>query len=255
MPILVTNDDGIFAPGLNALVDELVKIDEVVIVAPDREQSSVGHAITLSRPLRITSNSRSDKITSYAVNGTPADAVKLALKVILKEKPSVLVSGINRGANTGTALIYSGTVSAATEGTMMGIPSIAISLSTYEEGEFEFAAKFARVATRLVLEKGLPKGIYLNINVPDIEESEIKGVKITKQGTAYFADFFEKRLDPRSRQYYWMAGTMESDDEDKNNDYHLVRDGYITITPVHYDLTAYPYMDELSSWEFEEKNK
>ncbi|MBN1756254.1 5'/3'-nucleotidase SurE [bacterium] len=249
MAILVTNDDGIHAPGLDSLARSLVEIEPVVVVAPDREQSSVGHAITLSKPIRIMEMSVCDKYSAYAITGTPTDAVKIATKIILPEKPTLLVSGINLGPNTGTALIYSGTVSAATEGTMLGIPSFAISLNTRHEPDFTYAAKAAKIIAMQIIERGLPRGVFLNVNVPALPENAVQGFKVAIQGDSFYADFFEKRLDPRGGIYYWMAGTKERLDKTGKADYTLLDQGYVTITPVHYDLTAYDYLDELNRWD------
>ena len=180
--ILVTNDDGIGAPGLYALVQALKPIAEVTIVAPSVERSAVGHAITLSDPLRVETYDRDETFHGYAVSGTPADCVKIAYWALLDRKPDVLVSGINLGANTGINILYSGTVSAATEGTFLGIPSFAISLTTYQNPDFRYAASFARRMSSILLEKGLPKGTFLNINVPACPADEIEGIALTRQG-------------------------------------------------------------------------
>ncbi|RKZ30617.1 5'/3'-nucleotidase SurE [bacterium] len=248
MAILVTNDDGIYAPGLAALANGLRDIGDVVVVAPDREQSAVGHSITLSGPLRITEIERGNKNIGYSCNGTPADAVKLAIKVIMPEPPELVVSGINMGANVGASLIYSGTVSAATEGTLLGIPSIAVSLDNRMGGDWDLAVRFTKKVARMVLEKGLPTGVLLNINIPDLPEKKIAGIKITQQGKTNFNDFFEKREDPRGQPYYWMCGTMESDANKPEHDITALKSGFITVTPVHYDLTAYEFLEELANW-------
>ncbi len=250
MAILITNDDGIYSPGLAALVKGMRELGEIVVVAPDREQSSVGHAITLSNPLRMTKITRDGEFLGYACSGTPADAVKLAIKVVMPEMPQLLISGINVGANVGASLIYSGTVSAATEGTLLGVPSIAVSLDSRVGENYETAVIFTKQLAQLVLEKGLPNGILLNVNVPDRPANEIAGVRVVTQGKTNFNDFFDKREDPRGQQYFWMCGTMVAGDNSLEHDVAALEAGFITVTPVHYDLTAYDFLDELNSWGF-----
>jgi len=248
--ILLTNDDGIAAPGLFALFREMKKLGEVTIVAPDSEQSAVGHAITLSDPLRVWEFYRDDELYGYAVNGTPADCVKLALKAILKERPRLIVSGINQGVNTGINVIYSGTVSAATEGTINEIPSIAISLASFTKKNFDFAASFARRLAFHVIEKGLPKGTFLNVNIPPLSPEKIKGIAVTRQGLARFEEFFVKRVDPKNRVYYWMDGEKVQLEEADDVDDRVVKEDKISITPIQYDMTNYGFMDELRKWDF-----
>ncbi len=253
MKILLTNDDGIHSQGLQNLAHSLAEEYSVVVVAPDREQSAVGHAITLSNPLRITEISNSYGIPTFSCNGTPADAVKLGLKVIMDEPPALLISGINNGANVGASLIYSGTVSAATEGILLGIPSIAVSLDNRLGGDYSAAIKFTSFIARKIIQNSLPDGILLNINVPDLPIEEIKGAKIAVQGRTNFNDFFEKRRDPRGQIYYWMAGSMVADDSHPDHDVSALSDGYITITPVNYDLTARKFLPKLKNWGFEKQ--
>ncbi|RKZ28211.1 5'/3'-nucleotidase SurE [bacterium] len=252
MPILIVNDDGIYAPGLLTLAEHLREKYEVVIVSPDREQSAVGHAITLAEPLRIYDVNQNGRFFGYAVSGTPADCVKLAIRVIMKKPPDLLISGINQGANVGASLIYSGTVSAATEATMLLIPSIAVSLDTHRsDADFKPAAIFARRIAEKVLHTGLPGGVFLNVNVPALPVDSIKGIKITLQATTYFDDFFERRIDPQGRTYYWMSGTMVEVDRGEDSDLMALRQGYVSITPVRYDLTARSFISQLKTW-FEE---
>jgi 5'-nucleotidase len=246
--ILVTNDDGINAPGINALVLQLRKIGDVIVVAPDTERSAVGHAITLSDPLRVVNFSKNGIWSGFGVSGTPADCVKIAVNALLDRKPDIIVSGINLGSNTGINVIYSGTVSAATEGTILGIPSIAISLTTYIDPIFETPGKFARNIVKLVLEKGLPDGTLLNINVPNLYESEIKGIAITRQGRARFAEVFDKRIDPKNKVYYWLAGSKEEMQEAEDVDDEAIKRNEISITPIKYDLSDYEFMRELKNW-------
>jgi 5'-nucleotidase len=251
--ILLTNDDGINAPGLQALYNELIKIGEVLVVAPSGEQSAVGHAITLSAPLRIWPYEKDGYRCAYAVDGTPADCVKIAYWVLLKQKkkPALVVSGINPGSNTGINAIYSGTVSAATEGTILGIPSFAVSLATVHDPDFSFAAKFAGKLAVKVLENGLPKGVYLNVNIPAVAENDIKGVKTTVQGQAVYLEKYEMRRDPHGRAYYWLTGDKIDVEEDDNVDDRAIIQNKISITPIHYDLTHYEFLEELKAWDFD----
>lgn len=249
MKILVTNDDGVFADGIYALFQEMKQIGEVIAIAPASEQSAVGHAITLWNPLRINQVNRHGEFFGYAVNGTPADCVKLAVHAIMDERPDVIVSGINLGANIGTAVIYSGTVSAATEGTILGISSIAISLATFSNPDFRFAAKFARKLAEKVIEKGgLPPGILLNVNVPEVTEDQIAGVEVTCNSDSRFEDIFEKRLDPRKRVYYWSAGIEQTYDMTEGTDSAALRANKVSVTPIHFDMTARAQVPVIQSW-------
>jgi len=246
--VLVTNDDGIAAPGIHALVQELKKYADVVVVAPDSEKSAVGHAITLSDPIRVSSFNKSGQWEGYAVSGTPSDCVKIAVGALLDRRPDMVISGINLGSNAGINVIYSGTVSAATEGTILGIPSIAVSLTTYTDPIFEPAAHFAVKMMTIVLSRGLPDRTLLNINVPNLPETKIAGVRVTRQGMANFAETFDKRVDPRNRVYYWMDGKKEEISAEDDVDDEAIKQGYISITPVKYDLTNYKFIDALNNW-------
>lgn len=246
--ILVSNDDGIDAPGIFAVVRELKKIGDVVVVAPDKQQSAVGHAITMNFPLRAKEFKKDGAFFGYAVEGTPADSVKLAVKALLKQKPDLLVSGVNHGANTAISIIYSGTVSAATEGTILGIPSIAISLTTYGPPDFRYAAKFARKLGQLVLKKGLPEGTLLNVNVPPLPEKDIRGVAVTRQGRAVWNDTFDVRRDPANKEYYWLTGALEDRDKGLEFDQSAIREEYVSVTPIHYDLTDYAMVETMKRW-------
>ena len=248
--ILVTNDDGIYAPGIKALWSAMSELGDVTVVAPNRERSSVGHAITLSDPLRVDEVQRGNGFSGFSVDGTPSDCVKIATQALLDKQPDVIVSGINLGSNTGTNIIYSGTVSAATEGTMLNIPSVAVSLNTFGEGDFAGAKSASKRVVTHVLAKGLPAKTLLNVNVPAVPEDELKGFKITQQGNVAFRDRFEKRVDPKGRVYYWMAGQMFDPDEESDMDHNAVLDGYVSITPIHYRLTNNEFLDELSSWDY-----
>ncbi len=248
--ILLTNDDGINAPGLAALCARMKEIGDVVVVAPDSERSAVGHAITLADPLRVWHVEKDGGFFGYAVNGTPADCVKIAYWALLDYKPDLLVSGINLGSNTGINVIYSGTVSAATEGTILKIPSVAISLTTYTNPDFTYAAKFAQKLGLMVLERGLPNGTFLNVNVPPVREEAIRGVVVTRQGRAVYRERFDKRVDPQNRVYYWLTGKKVEVEEDEGVDDRAILNHKVSITPIHYDLTNYGYLEELKRWDF-----
>lgn len=247
--ILLTNDDGIYAGGILAAWQELRKVGQVEVVAPDAERSAVGHAITLLLPLRAKEVVRRSARFGYAVNGMPADCVKLAVKAILPRAPDLVVSGINLGANTGTNVIYSGTVSAATEARILGIPSIAVSLATFTNPDWTYAARFTRKLAQAVLSHGLPPKTLLNVNVPNIPEAEIKGVAITRQGESRVEEQFEKRTDPRQQTYYWLDGTFRLMESAQDADAAMVSRGYVSVTPIQYDLTPYPALDDLRGWD------
>ena len=247
--ILISNDDGIHAPGITALADEIKKIGDVVIVSPDKQQSAVGHAITMNSPLRVQKVDKHGAFFGYAVDGTPADAVKLAVRSLLPHPPDLVISGINHGSNTAISVIYSGTVSAATEGTILGIPSFAISLTTYGEADFTYAAAFARKLALKIVEKGLPKGTLLNVNVPAVEAMDIKGVVITKQGKSVWNDEFESRRDPNDREYFWLKGDLLELDHDDDIDQRAILNNKVSITPIHYDLTDYATFEAMKKWD------
>lgn len=234
--ILVSNDDGIHSAGLTALADAMAKVGEVVVVAPDREQSACSHALTLHRPLRI------DEIAAgrWTVDGTPTDCVNLGVNGILPIRPELLVSGINKGANLGDDVTYSGTVSAAMEGTLLGIPSIAVSLIGRGSFEFGTAARFAGHLARWVLEHGLPPDTLLNVNVPQPPGgAALRGVRLTRMGRRRYGDAVVEKTDPRGRKYYWIGGEELDFVKEEGTDFHAVDDGYISVTPIHLDLTNY----------------
>ena len=247
MRILITNDDGIHAAGLEALHRELSDMAECLIVAPETEQSAVGHAITLSRPLMVRRVTKKGRFWGYAVAGTPADSVKIALKELSRDPFDLVVSGINLGANAGINVIYSGTVSAAAEGTMMGIPSLAVSLDTRSEGaDFSLAARFAGRLAKAAAANGLARGVTLNVNVPALPREEIRGVAVTRQGPQHMTETFEKRTSPRKETYYWLSGwTSVPDGGHEDSDITALRRGMISITPIQYDLTKHEALGAL----------
>ena len=243
--ILITNDDGIFAPGIYALWEAMQEVGQTTVVAPDTEQSAVGHAITLSDPLRVEGIHRTGGFEGFAVSGTPADCAKIAIRSLMDKKPDVLISGINRGANLGNNIIYSGAVSAATEGTMLGIPSVAISINSFNSDEFRGAKETAIKVVHYLTNNTLPSGTLLNVNVPYCPPEEIKGIKVTRQGNQYFQDDFDQRKDPRGRTYYWMKGKIVDDDQELYYDSKAVCDGYVSITPIHFQMTNESYFTKL----------
>lgn len=242
MIILVSNDDGIYSEGLHALEAALKTVGEIYTVAPDREQSAVSHSLTLHRPLRIEELAPK----RFAVNGTPTDCVNLAVKGFLPVRPDLVVSGINKGANLGDDVIYSGTVSAAMEGSLLGIPSIAVSLVIQDKPYcFDSAAEFAAMLAAQVIEQGLPTDTLLNVNVPNLPRQEIRGYQLTRQGKRRYAETIDARIDPRGRKYYWIGGDDLGFDPDEGTDCVAVHEGFISVTPLHVDLTNYQALQKM----------
>ena len=251
MHILVTNDDGVQAPGLLALAQELRKLAEVTVLAPDRNWSASGHVKTMDRPMRVKEVSLADGTPALASDGAPSDCVALALLGVVKTKIDLVVSGINPNANIGHDVTYSGTVTAAMEAVIAGVPGVAVSLdSGPEHGEVDYgpAARMgARVAAR-VLADGLPEGVFLNVNVPCLAETEFKGVLITRQGLRVYRDALDARVDPRGRPYYWIGGEYPTGVDEAGTDFGALKAGYVSITPLQLDLTAREALDVLKKW-------
>ncbi len=246
MNILVTNDDGIDSPGIFALVKALQTIATVHVVAPDRQQSAVGHALTVSTPLRMTPFHRDNVFFGTAIDGTPADCVKLGLSRVVTDHIDLVVSGINFGYNTAINVLYSGTVSAATEGMLLGIPSLAFSLGSFSwEADCTVAAETAKYLVSRYFDLGIPQGTLLNVNIPAIPESQIKGMKVTQQGHGEWNDTYEKRFDPMGKEYYWIKGVYRNLDGNPNSDDVAVEHGYIAVTPIAFKLTDHSTMDLL----------
>jgi 5'-nucleotidase len=243
--ILVTNDDGIRAEGLRCLRRALSPLGRVIVVAPERQQSGASHALTLSNPLR--SNTIEKDV--IAVDGTPTDCVLLAMRGLLEDRPMLLVSGINHGPNLGDDVTYSGTVAAAFEGTLLGLPSIAMSVSSWEECRFEAAERFAGIVAAQVLEHGLPEGTLLNVNVPSIPPEKIAGVKVTKLGKRVYRDAVVRKTDPRGRAYYWIGGQPPIWQSGEDTDFGAIEQGMISVTPLQLDLTDYKSMDRVRVWD------
>lgn len=251
MRILISNDDGIAANGIRVLTEKLAKNHDVYVVAPDRERSAAGHSLTLHTPLRVEEleNIHGAKRT-WVTTGTPGDCVKIAINAILSpsEMPDIVISGINHGPNLGSDILYSGTVSCAMEGALMGIPSIAVSLASMEceYDDFKFSAKFVNALLKKIEKIPFPEKSILNINVPALDADDIAGVAITELGSKMFTNEYEKRVDPRGKVYYWMAGELVNEPEDANTDIAAVRNNKISITPVTFDMTNEEIMGSLS---------
>ena len=253
--ILVTNDDGIAEPGIKALIRAMSKLGEVVVVAPGLEQSAVAHAITIHGPLRAQPYKFRDDlghIRALSIQGTPADCMKLALNKLLHRMPDLVVSGINRGGNTAINVLYSGTVGAATESSIQGIDSIAFSLCSKESSEYGPAARYAGAIAKKVLRSRLPRGIVLNVNVPSLPYEEIKGIKVTRLAHSRWTEDFIERVDPNSRPYFWYKGLFINMDEGRDTDIHAIEEGYVSMTPIQYDLTAHGCLGVLRTWQWSE---
>lgn len=248
MKILVSNDDGIYANGINALVKELVKEHEVYVIAPDAERSAAGHSLTLHTPLRVKEIDMDNGVkAAWAISGTPSDCVKLGLNIILDEQPDLVISGINHGPNLGSDILYSGTVSAALEGAIHGCPSIAVSLAS-DSGAYEDFVCPAIVVSSIVKKLGnvkIPKKSILNVNVPGLCWNHLAGYEITRLGTKMYTDTYEKRIDPRGKVYYWMAGEIITTKEEEGTDIQAIRNNKISITPVTFEMTHKSIMPEL----------
>ena len=246
--ILLTNDDGVNAPGIASLAEVMRTFADVSIVAPLSEMSAMGHAITISDPLKVSEIFKDDIHYGWGIGGTPADCVKLAINGDLAPRPDLVISGINQGANVGVDIIYSGTVSAAYEGTILSIPSMAISLDSFIQKDFVAAGKVAVILAKKILEEGLPEGTLLNVNIPEGDYDSFKGFRVTRQGTGTYKEKLERREDPRKRVYYWLSGTREYTDGEPDLDENAVRDGWVSLTPLHYQLTNHEYLEPLRSW-------
>ncbi len=249
MRILISNDDGIYSNGIRALTEGLVKDNEVYVVAPDRERSATGHSLTLHRPLRLDEVSHLPGVKgAYETDGTPSDCIKIAIGAILKGPPDIVLSGINHGPNMGTDVLYSGTVSAAMEGAIFNIPSIAISLAERKPQDFSAAVTFITKLLKTIGKIKFPDRTLLNINIPPLPLSEIAGVEITKLGIRPYNDYFEKRVDPRGKTYYWLAGEAVEENELPGTDVFAVRNNQISITPVTIHMTNEKMLPELKEW-------
>ena len=249
--ILITNDDSIQAKGIANLVEAMRPLGDLLVVAPDKPQSGMGHAITINNPLRLKKISIFEGIESYTCSGTPVDCVKLAIYEIIKARPTLLVSGINHGSNAATNVLYSGTMSAAVEGAIEGIPSIGFSLlDHHSEADFEAAAHFASEISKRALSEGIQKGVCLNVNIPKGKREEINGVKICRQGRAFWEDSFDKRTDPFGGDYFWLTGDFNSTDKGEDTDMWALENNYVSIVPTQFDMTAHHLISSLNEWGF-----
>jgi len=252
MKILLCNDDGIHARGISVLHKSIGHLGDLHVVAPDTERSAAGHAITLTDPIKIMDVEKNEQPFGTAVSGTPADCVKLAVSFLHKDDPpDLVVSGINLGSNTGISVLYSGTVSAASEAAILGVPAIALSLCTYQDPQWDTAARVAAEIVAKVAANPLPDGVLLNVNIPNLPFDQIKGMKAGQMGRSRFIERFTEHRDPRGHFYYWLDGDMKMLDENTETDERLVNDGYVSLTPIHIDLTARHSMAQVETWNVE----
>ncbi|GMQ81205.1 MAG: 5'/3'-nucleotidase SurE [Rhodothermia bacterium] len=253
--ILICNDDGIHAPGILSLAAGLDGLGEIVVVAPVLEQSAVGHSITIRDPVRARPwpfRVPSGAVKAFSVSGTPADCVKLAIDKLLPRTPAAVVSGINQGPNAAVNIIYSGTVSAATEAAILGIPAVAISYCRWRGGDFEASARIARSIVSQILSHGLPPGVLLNVNVPDLPYDAMRGIAVTRQAKSKWEESFTERMDPFNQPYYWLSGTFINLDSGENTDLDAIENGFVSVTPIQHDLTAHDAIEALEKWNWEE---
>tara|TARA_B110000495_G_scaffold103762_1_gene89662 strand:+ start:2186 stop:2956 length:771 start_codon:yes stop_codon:yes gene_type:complete len=248
--ILVTNDDGITAPGIRALISVMNELGDVVVVAPDSPQSAMGHAITINSTLHCDSIKIDDgPQIEYSCSGTPADCIKMGVNEILERKPDICVSGINHGSNSSINVIYSGTMSAALEASIEGIPAIGFSLLDYRwNADFNAIKTFIKKITIAALKEGIPKGNALNVNFPKLLKKDIKGIKICRQAGAYWIEKFDKRKSPQGKEYYWLTGELINHDKGEDSDEWALKNGYISIVPVKFDMTDHSNIKELNKW-------
>ncbi len=249
MRILVSNDDGIHAPGIHVLVDSIQGLGDIKVVAPEAERSGCSHSVTLNHPLRPKMVYRETGPFGQSVNGTPADCVKLAVHHLMDPPPDLILSGINQGANTGICVIYSGTISAAAEGAILGIPSIAFSLAVDDEPLWDTAGHVVRRVVENFAHSGLSPNTLLNVNIPNLPVEDLKGFSVVPMGKSRYIDEFEERTDPRGNRYFWLVGELKHDDHSGNTDFHMVDDGYISLTPIHFDLTHHESLEPLIQWD------
>lgn len=249
--ILITNDDGIFAPGLRTLIEAVSQLGEIVVVAPEKAQSGMSHAVTLTDPVRINKIITNNGHIEYSCNGTPADCVKIGLHRVVQRKPDIILSGINHGSNASVNIIYSGTMAAVLEGAMSSVPSIGFSVDNYSHSvDLSYAVTYIQNIVKKVLENGLPDGVCLNVNIPSTEPHLIKGIKVCRQAKAYWNECFEERIDPHNRNYYWLTGSFTYNDSGDDTDYYALQNNYISIVPVDADFTAHKYLNSIKNIDF-----
>lgn len=249
--ILITNDDGIQAKGLKSLIEAVEPFGDIVIVAPDKPQSGMGHAITVNDVLRMNQSPLYKQYNAHTCTGTPVDCVKLAIAEVIKGKPDLLVSGINHGENSASNVLYSGTMSAAVEGAMEDIPSIGFSLLDFDtDADFTGAQWAVKEVVQRALNGEFPKSICLNVNIPQLKAEEIKGIKVCRQAKAYWNDSFDKRFDQFGKPYYWLKGDFNRDDWREDTDIWALDNGFVSVVPTQFDMTAYHSISEIAEWEF-----
>lgn len=249
--ILVTNDDGITAPGIRKLISIMHKLGDVVVVAPDKPQSGMGHAVTVTSPLMIHRIHNENSHPEYSCNGTSVDSVKMGINVVLKRKPHLVVSGINHGSNASVNILYSGTMAAALEAAIDNIPAIGFSLNDYSaNANFDGFEKYIESIALQVLENGLPQATCLNVNIPAVDAAQIRGIKVVRQGLGFWNEKYEERTDPFKRNYYWLTGVFENNDMAEDTDIWALKNNFITVVPVHVDMTSHAAIDLINKWDF-----
>lgn len=247
--ILITNDDGYSSKGIKALINAVKNLGKILIVAPDSPQSGMGHAISVNKPIRCYKTNFFDSVEAYCCTGTPVDCIKMGLYLLKDKKPDLILSGINHGSNVSTNILYSGTMSAAVEGALSGIPSVGYSLTDYsEDADFQYSEKIVQIISKKVIKEGLKKGTCLNVNIPNIKENQIKGIKVCRQGRAFWDDTFDHRKDPLGKDYYWLTGSFSSKEQALDTDINYLENNYVTIVPTQFDMTCHDSVDELKKW-------
>ena len=247
--ILITNDDGFSSKGIKALINAVKNLGKILIVAPDSPQSGMGHAISVNKPIRCYKTNFFGSVEAYCCTGTPVDCIKMGLYLLKDKKPDLILSGINHGSNVSTNILYSGTMSAAVEGALSGIPSVGYSLTDYsEDADFQYSEKIVQIISKKVIKEGLKKGTCLNVNIPNIKENQIKGIKVCRQGRAFWDDTFDHRKDPLGKDYYWLTGSFSSKEQALDTDINYLENNYVTIVPTQFDMTCHDSVDELKKW-------
>jgi 5'-nucleotidase len=250
--ILITNDDGIYAPGLRKLIEIARPFGNVIVVAPDSPMSGMSHAITVKTPLRLHKIAEEENYQEYSCNGTPVDSVKLGEKIVVKGKPDIVLSGINHGSNASVNIIYSGTMAAVLEANIDGIPAVGFSLLDYShKADFGGVDTYVESIIRKVIDDGLPEGISLNVNIPSVVKEEIKGIKVCRQAKGRWEEEFDERIDPHQRDYYWLTGVFQNGDPATDTDSWALANNYVSVVPVHYDFTAHKSIADIRKWKME----
>jgi len=248
--ILITNDDGVHAPGLKALTEAVKSMGKVVVVAPLSAMSGMGHAVTVNSPLRLKNFVKEEDLEIYGCSGTPVDAVKLGEQVVLKQKPDLLLSGINHGSNSAVNIVYSGTMGAVLEGAINGINSVGFSLTDYSaKADFSNCGKYVRTIVENALKNGLQEGTCLNVNIPAVKAEDIKGIRVCKQGKGRWVEEFDERIDPHKRRYYWLTGRFAAYENGEDTDEWALANNYVSVVPVHFDLTAHKAINGIKNWD------